>query len=638
MAKQLNSQRYVFKIKSEYIINNQMEIELDVKKARETEQLVQLGSSQLIRFVDEINGDFTEDEVIELKEKIKKLKKKEYSPENKSNLYKLMIEKENLLLVDDIVMVVMNKKNYRKLKKGFMLNGKKFVRLQSTSGGVKKGVIFYCSEKLYKELDKRIDNCRDMTKAFVPAKLSAYRGLVCSASSPVSDPTGKVLVVHDVENTIYTDVILLKDGIDSVEPVREFVDDYEMVVNTTDGLGLVTYNQAKQWSEDLGLDYVSGGFVARNSFIKGMLYPFPIKEFAEEVAGSYLVKDVWGNEIDIREVSIILTTSQLKLWDSYDSWDHFESCCKENGYTWSITKQIPKELDDERCSNYQFLQGLELSDEDISELIKPTVQHIEDIVRLNPLKTALFTNGGKDIKGVNDVFNDVTKALIIDPNVINDKYIRGKIIEDKKGFVEDAKLGRLVFNANYQTASGDVYMLMESVFGMKPKGLLNAGEFYSSYWIDKNVSEVAIFRAPQISISNSNVVKIVNDEEKSKWYRYMINVFICNAYDDTMARLSGMDFDADSIYSTDNKTIIKGIPKTRPLVCEQKSAIKRIPTENMYIEADMQSFGDEIGTITNKASAMYELMATFEKDSREYKELEYRLQCCQKLQQDSIKN
>ena len=248
MAKQLNSQRYVFKIKSEYIINNQMEIELDVKKARETEQLVQLGSSQLIRFVDEINGDFTEDEVIELKEKIKKLKKKEYSPENKSNLYKLMIEKENLLLVDDIVMVVMNKKNYRKLKKGFMLNGKKFVRLQSTSGGVKKGVIFYCSEKLYKELDKRIDNCRDMTKAFVPAKLSAYRGLVCSASSPVSDPTGKVLVVHDVENTIYTDVILLKDGIDSVEPVREFVDDYEMVVNTTDGLGLVTYNQAKQWS------------------------------------------------------------------------------------------------------------------------------------------------------------------------------------------------------------------------------------------------------------------------------------------------------------------------------------------------------------------------------------------------------
>ena len=71
-------------------------------------------------------------------------------------------------------------------------------------------------------------------------------------------------------------------------------------------------------------------------------------------------------------------------------------------------------------------------------------------------------------------------------------------------------------------------------------------------------------------------------------------------------------------------------------MCEQKSALKRIPNEAMYIEADMQSFGDEIGAITNKASAMYELMATFDENSREYKELEYRLQCCQKLQQDSI--
>ena len=56
----------------------------------------------------------------------------------------------------------------------------------------------------------------------------------------------------------------------------------------------------------------------------------------------------------------------------------------------------------------------------------------------------------------------------------------------------------------------------------------------------------------------------------------------------------------------------------------------------MYIEADMGSFGDEIGKITNKASAMYELMVTFPKESKEYQELEYRLQCCQKLQQDSI--
>ena len=540
MAKQLMSQRNVFKIKSDFIVNNGFNIDLDIDGARKTEQLVQLGSSQLIRFIDEINGDYSEDKVREIKDCIEQSKKMK---SRTVDMKQLLEDKDDILMVNDLVMVVMNKKNYRKLKKGFVLNGEKFVRLQSTSGGVKNGVIFYCNENIHDELDKRIDNGRDKTKKFVPAKLSAYRGLVCSASNPVSDPIGKVLVVHDVENITKADVILLKDGVDSVEPIREFVDDYEIPVNTTDGLGLVTYEQMKKWSEDLNLDYVSGGVVVRNSFTKGVLYPFPILEFAEEVAHNYIVKDVWGNDVDIREVSIILTTSQLKLWDSYNSWEHFESCCKENGYTWCVTKQVQKELDDVRASNYQFLQGLKLNHEQVKELIRPTVSHVEDLTSLSPLKAALFMNGGKDINDINDIFNDVTKALIINPNVINDRYIRNEIIESRKGFVEDAKLGRLLFNSNYQIASGDVYMLMESVFGLEPKGLLKSGEFYSSYWINKDVDKVAIFRAPQITINNVNIVKIVSNDEMLKWYRYMTNVFICNAYDDTMARLSGMDFD-----------------------------------------------------------------------------------------------
>lgn len=633
MSKMLLSQRNVFKIKSDFIVNNGFNINISIDEARKTEQLVQLGSSQLIRFIDEINGDYDEDKVKEHKQKIETAKKMKNGT---VNMKQLLEQKDKMLMVNDLVMVVMNKKNYRKLKKGFVLNGEKFVRIQSTSGGVKNGVIFYCNEKIHEELDKRIDNGRDMSQKFVPAKLSAYRGLVCSASNPVSDPIGKVLVVHDVENVIKSDVILLKDGIDSVEPIREFVDDYEITVNTTDGLGLTTYEQMEKWSSDLDLDYVSGGVIVRNSFTKGVLYPFPIIEFAEEVAKSYIVKDVWGNEMDIRDVSVILTTSQLKLWDSYSSWEHYESCCKENNYQWSVTKQVQKELDDVRSSNYQFLQGLQLDNEQVKELVEPTVKHIEDLTKLSPLKTSLFMNGGKDINDINTVFNEITKALIINPDVINDKYIRDEVIEARKGFVEDAKLGRLLFNSNYQIASGDVYMLMESVFGLEPKGLLKSGQFYSSYWVNKGVDKVAIFRAPMISINNVNVVKIISNDEVLKWYRYMNNVFVCNAYDDTMSRLSGMDFDGDSVWSTNNKTIIEGITPSRPLVCEQKSALKRIPNEAMYIEADMQSFGDEIGAITNRASAIYELLALYKPDSDEYKELEYRLQCCQKLQQDEI--
>ncbi len=39
---------------------------------------------------------------------------------------------------------------------------------------------------------------------------------------------------------------------------------------------------------------------------KGMVFTFDFLDFAEKVAGSYMVKDAWGNDVDIRNVELIL--------------------------------------------------------------------------------------------------------------------------------------------------------------------------------------------------------------------------------------------------------------------------------------------------------------------------------------------
>jgi hypothetical protein len=48
-------------------------------------------------------------------------------------------------------------------------------------------------------------------------------------------------------------------------------------------------------------------------------------KIAKNVAKTNMVKDAWGNMIDINNVQIILTASMLKLWSSYKSVDDYIS-------------------------------------------------------------------------------------------------------------------------------------------------------------------------------------------------------------------------------------------------------------------------------------------------------------------------
>ena len=68
----------------------------------------------------------------------------------------------------------------------------------------------------------------------------------------------------------------------------------------------------------------------------------------------------------------------------------------------------------------------------------------------------------------------------------------------------------------------------------------------------------------------------------------------------------------------------------------QRKAAKIVPTEKDMVMANKLAFGDEIGSTTNRITAMIERQAMFNKDSKEYQELDYRIKCGQHYQQNSI--
>lgn len=71
-------------------------------------------------------------------------------------------------------------------------------------------------------------------------------------------------------------------------------------------------------------------------------------------------------------------------------------------------------------------------------------------------------------------------------------------------------------------------------------------------------------------------------------------------------------------------------------MCEQRGCDKIVPTEADLIAGNIASFGNEVGTITNRVTSMYEIQAQYSEDSPEYQELAYRIKCGQQQQQDSI--
>lgn len=641
MAKQQVSHKYIFKIHSARLRKARWDLTLSIADARRNDELIALNDSLMLRWIDELNGvDGTEEKVRAIKDSIRQIKKQPLLPQGRHEIKKLYAELDNLQFKPDYVDIVMDSNNdMLRACKGFKINGIKYTRLLGTSGGVKMSTIVFVSERLAPELRRRIDNGRNMDMKMIPAKFEAYRALTCSGSIPVSMPHG-ILVVPDCETQFKEDVIMLNDE-NTDEPDMQYINDYLITLIESDGYGLMLPALAQRWSGELHLDYIASGMNTRLSFEKGMVFTFDFIDFAEKVAGGqHMVKDAWGHDIDITKVELVLTTSMLKLWDSYDSIEHYLACCEENHYTFGITKTCPRWLDERRALNYQFIQSYNLTDDQISELIQPTIDKIQNIVSYDYRQALLFL-GGPNMTKENVKFGAyeghiAPQALMADPRMFDDPHIKRAMYNMLERRIVDAKIGVIDVHGNYSILCGDPYALCQSIFGMKVTGLLKAGQLYNKYWLDCGAKEVACFRAPMSAHNNIRKMEVANSEDMAYWYQYMTTCTMLNAWDSTTQALNGADKDGDLIFLTDNKILVENIQPTQAIFCVQRKGVKKIVTEQDLIQANIASFGDDIGKITNRVTSMFDVRAQFPEDSEEYKILSYRIMSGQLFQQNAI--
>lgn len=613
---------------------------MPIEEARKTPGVViSLADSQILTWINELNGTEDYDEKAkEIKSKIKLIKKEKTTPDNKNKIKDLYQQLYKLQFKEDYLCLIIDKpSHYDRANQGFKVNGIEYRRLLTTTNGVKTSTVVYTSIRLRDELKKRIQNGRNLDTPLVPAKLGAYEALCSSASIPVSWPKG-IIVVNDCFTKFKADLINIDDSDTTKEPIVQFAPMQDIKNDASDGCSMMLPSLSKRWNGELGGNFEEtlSGCNLRCAWTKGMTFTFDYVEWAEKNVGSYIVKDVWGVDRDIRKSELIITESQLKLWNCYDSWEDYYKKCLENHYTIRIAKTAPHEVDDIRQTNYQFLQIHEATDDDVHELISDTVNEIKDIMQLDYRKSIVYLCGsGLDENNICSM-DLAAQALMINRNMIDDPYIYSKIRNMIQKRIREAKIGVLDVHGNFQIISGDLVALCENMFGRAPQGILKSGEIYSKYWTDQNVKQVVCYRAPMSNAHSVLTQNVSYSNEAAYWFRYIDSCIVVNSQDTMPMALNGFDFDGDLLFTTNNPVLLRTHKNLPALNCIQYKAAKKAVTEEDVITANKLGFGSKIGQITNRITCMTSLMANYSEEDEEYKILKYRTQCGQAQQQAEI--
>jgi len=409
-----------------------------------------------------------------------------------------------------------------------------------SAGQARRNSVLFVDADYEIELKRILNNGRNDIE-ITPAKFNAYFALASSTALPVSTPYFCVIPDYIVKRTEKVEWVQEIDGKDdSIEETSK-----ELEFNLFDGQGIISPRMAKQWADELELDYIPSCFIIRSNFIKGMVAVIDFMKFSDEI-GKHIIKDIYGNDINIRDMDVILTASQFKLWNAFGSLNEYTDNCKKNDLGWGVTRVTPKEEKHHTFLNYQFLQVLHLTNEQIQSLCKKTVDFFDKILSNNFDYALLYLLGDQVHRGYDENIFDKTddkivKALLLNNELIKDTYIQNFLQDSLNKKIKESYIGNLIIDGQYSMMVSDPYAFMQHLFSMPVEGVLKRNEHYNHYWKSRDENKIAGMRSPLVWRSEVDILNLVDSPMMNEWYKYLHECCIFNVHGIDMALLGGAD-------------------------------------------------------------------------------------------------
>ena len=508
-------------------------------------------------------------------------------------------------------------------KNGFVCDGIQFVRYKRSAGSSRLGTCLFIDKRLYAPMIKwsmcglKIAENQEIDLA----ALEAYISLTLSSIiGTVEIKPENILLIDDYKSKFIDHVIATRFENGQLISKPE---DVEITNNIWDGQSLMDRSLFLQFQEQQRKDDPDakehGMLLLRARFFKSCCFNANIQQWFVD-NGITDVGQLCGKTQakKVEDIKLITTPSSIKFlkFGRFDEWlDEIES-------TFGVVKhEKPTHFFDGRIvqTHYQLLNTLQITYDEVEKLVKPSLDYA-NMIKIDPaaLKhhidyqycTPDETYYNRAITSKNDI---ITKMLETTDCFSQTKLYRdfAKAILDS--FKKNLRCGHILVHGNYSVLCGNpIEMLMQSIGQFSGNPIMEPSTVHSTYFADGE--ELLGSRSPHVTMGNVLVTKNVQHEEITRYLNPTPEIVYINSINENiLERLSGADFDSDTIMLTNNEIMLQAAKRNYehfpvPTKLVEATNLKRKYTNFDKADLDIKTSVNKIGEIINLSQELNSIL------------------------------
>lgn len=437
-----------------------------------------------------------------------------------------------------------------------------YVRFLRSAGSARQGTCLFIMKKLYDKMMKWLlmDLEIDTTKTMDIAGLESYLSLVFSSAIDFVDiKPENILVIDDYESKFMTRCVVTTDKMDENGEYRLFTEEKEIQQSNkiNDGQSLLD----KSVFERAG--YGDKGFLLlRNRFMKSACFNTNIQAFFKDnnITDVAQLKG-YTKAQKLEDILMITTPSSIK----YVKYGSLEDYIAKVEDTYSIVKyEKPTHHfgGSKVALHYQLLNSLQFTPEIMEEFLKPSLEYYMNLkTDIEFLKRHLKINTDLEVKLEGSETRDdfIFKMLSICDRFEETTLFKNFRKDLCKAYKNNLKKGHVLVDGTYTTMVGNPYEMLQLSCGLfNGTSLLDVDEVYCNFfkWEEETVNS----RSPHVAFGNNWISKNCTKEKAElleKYFNFTPQICMVNSINNNLLeRLSGCDFDADTVLLTNNKILV----------------------------------------------------------------------------------
>ena len=496
-------------------------------------------------------------------------------------------------------------------KDGFICNGIKYCRMKRSSGSARVGKCLFINESLFKPILKFSSSGIEL-KEGQEVDLAAYESYISLPSSSIIDTlpisAENILLIDDYESVFREDVIETHNENGWLTTSEK---NCEISNSIWDGQSLIDVS--------LMADYACYGMVLlRNLMFKSCCFNCNIQQWFKDnniTDVSQLNGKTRAKRIE--DVKLITTPNSIKYlkFDTYDNWlDNLYprfGVVKHDKKTHFFGGRLVQ-------THYQLINTLQLSKDEVQEFLQDSLDFAQ-LLRDNPAVVRYyikypdideFEPMQKPMLDKNDV---VYNLMCINDNFTKTKYYQEFLIDLLRSYYKNLKNGHVYVNGNYSTLLGNpIEMLQQSIGTFKGESQIGVGNIHNiRFGYNKTLLGS---RSPHVTMGN--IWLATNKENKLiDCYFNLTEEIVCvnSIGENVLQRLSGADFDSDTVLLTDNEILIRAAKRNyhvfkTPTSFVTAKKVKRYYTPEEQADLDIKTSVNKIGEIINLSQELNSLL------------------------------